>query len=379
MSGRLAWGFNRKREEAAPAEPPPSPPPVQEPPGAATPQARAALELSQELLRGMEYFILSTPDLDIPGFMERLRRTAARLTPGVASEEVEVHRIWAAESLPAFGQLQRRYLSEREDELWRLLALYQEQQKGEGAANKQFHEQLRGVHERMGRLARLDDLRQVRERMEAEVQRATSLLEEKARMDRERSDSLAVKVRQLEAALGQARDEATRDPLTGVFHRGAFESRLETTLASTDGCALAMMDVDNFKEINDTLGHLVGDQILRTAVQLLGRVSRPGDVIGRYGGDEFCLLAPATPADRLAERFNRVVAQQTLRFEFEQRLCAVRLSFSVGVAGAGPGDTARSLIQRADEALLEAKRRGKGQARLADAPRHPRPTVPAAS
>src|SRR5579864_793844 len=83
-------------------------------------RAKAALELSQELLHGIEQFVLSTPDLDAPRFLERLRRMAAELTPQATPEVVDGHRKWAVDALPSFGQLQRRYLSEREEELWRL-------------------------------------------------------------------------------------------------------------------------------------------------------------------------------------------------------------------------------------------------------------------
>jgi len=331
-------------------------------------QAAAALELAQELLRGVEHFVLSTPDLDTPGFLDRLRRTAAGLRLGVGSESLEGQRRWAAESLSAFGQLQRRYLSERESELWRLLNLYQDHQKVDNAANKQFHEALRGTHERMGNIVRLDDLRQVRERLESEIERATTLMEQKVKADEDRSSGLAAQVMQLEAALVAARHEAMRDAMTGVYHRGGFQSQLDSLLQSPTTCSLAMIDVDNFKGINDSLGHLVGDHILRTAVQLLGKIARPGDVLGRFGGDEFCLLAPGTPANRLADRFESVVTARTLNLKFDERLVAIKLSFSVGVAASVPGDTSESLMQRADGALYEAKRAGKARVQTAAAP-----------
>ena len=331
-------------------------------------QALAAMELAQELLRGVEHFVLSTPDLDTPGFLERLRRTAANLRPGIRTEELDMQRRWAAESLSAFGQLQRRYLSERESELWRLLNLYQDHQKVDHAANKQFHEAIRGTHERIGNIVRLDDLRQVRERLEAEINRASALLEQKAQADEDRAASLTAQVMQLEAALVAARHEAMRDAMTGVYHRGGFHTQLEAALQSPVPCALAMIDVDNFKGINDTLGHLVGDHVLKTAVQLLGKIARPGDVIGRFGGDEFCLLAPGTPAQRLAERFDSLTSPRTLNLKFDGRLCSARLSFSVGVAGSVPGDTVESIIQRAGEALYEAKRAGKARTCTAATP-----------
>lgn len=331
-------------------------------------QAVAAMELSQELLRGVEHFVLSTPDLDTPGFLERLRRTAANLRPGIDTEELEGQRRWAAESLSAFGQLQRRYLSERESELWRLLNLYQDHQKVDHAANKQFHEAIRGTHERIGSIVRLDDLRQVRERLESEIQRAATLLEQKSQADEDRAAGLSAQVMQLEAALVAARHEAMRDAMTGVYHRGGFHTQLEAALQSPIPCSLAMIDVDNFKGINDTLGHLVGDHILKTAVQLLGKIARPGDVLGRFGGDEFCLLAPGTPANRLADRFESVTGARTLNMKFDGRVCSARLSFSVGVAGSTPGDTIESITQRADDALYDAKRAGKARTCTARSP-----------
>lgn len=369
-------GLGRKQAQepsaapVAPAFAPPLRPPGTAGPsgasadGAAPQQTRAALELAQELLRGLEHFVLSTPDLDAPNFLDRLRRIAAQLTMAAQAADLEGHRQWAADSLSAFGQLQRRYLSEREDELWRLLTVYQDHLKVEGAANSQFNESLEGVHERMGNVVRLDDLRQVRERLEGEIQRAGVILEQKSKADDERAALLSRQVEQLEAQLVAARHEADRDPLTGVYHRGGFEAQLAAALESPTPAALAMIDLDNFKGVNDTLGHLVGDHILQIAVQILGKIARPGDVIGRYGGDEFCVLSPGTAPQRLADRFNSGLLRQDINFHFEDRICSVRFSMSVGVAGSVPGDTLESLFQRADQALLETKRMGKGRARV---------------
>ncbi|MGV3722584.1 MAG: GGDEF domain-containing protein [Actinomycetota bacterium] len=378
MRHRLFQAFGRKPSNGvgegsdSPA-PTPTPAPVEvsggpRPTVQNSDQALAAMELSQELLRGVEHFVLSTPALDTPGFLERLRRTAAKLCPGINTEELEGQRRWAAESLSAFGQLQRRYLSERESELWRLLNLYQDHQKVDHAANKQFHEAIRGTHERIGNIVRLDDLRQVRERLESEINRAANLLEQKSQADEDRAAGLSAQVMQLEAALVAARHEAMRDAMTGVYHRGGFHTQLEAALKSPIPCSLAMIDVDNFKGINDTLGHLVGDHILKTAVQLLGKIARPGDVLGRFGGDEFCLLAPGTPANRLADRFESVTGSRTLNMKFDGRLCSAKLSFSVGVAGSITGDTIESITQRADDALYEAKRSGKARTCTARSP-----------
>jgi diguanylate cyclase (GGDEF)-like protein len=330
------------------------------------PRLRATIDLARELIAGVEHFVITTPDLDTPGFLRRLRTISSALERGNNDEELETHRIWSSQALSAFGQVQRRYLYERENELWRLLGLYQEGQKSDGNANRHFNEAIRGVHDRIGSVTRLDDLRQVRERLESELQRANHLIAEKERSDQERANALASQVKDLEEALVRAKDEAQRDPLTGIFHRGGFEAQLEALLASPGKCALAMIDVDNFKEINDTLGHLLGDQILQTVVQWLAQAARPGEVIGRYGGDEFCFLAPGALPERLADRLTPVAQPRNMQFRLEERHCAVRLSLSIGVAPVVAGDTRETLVERADAALYAAKRAGKGRAVIAD-------------
>lgn len=331
-----------------------------------SPQAAAALELSQTILRGVEHFVISTPDLDTPGFLDRLRRVGADLDGMAEPEAIRSHSEWAAESLAAFGQLQRRYLSEREEELWRLMGVYQEQRKLDGVANLEFARSLRDVHQSLNRVVRLNDLRLVREKLESELERAARLIDDKERADEERSAGLNSRVAQLEAALSRARQESRMDPLTCIYHRGAFYAELRSMLEGPTPCSLAMVDVDNFKNINDTLGHLVGDDILRLAVQFLVKVARPGDVIARYGGDEFCLLAQNVPPRRLADRFAQMVGQRLINFKSNDHLYQVRLSFSVGIASAGPGQVPEDLIRRADRALYEAKGAGRACVRVSE-------------
>jgi diguanylate cyclase (GGDEF)-like protein/PAS domain S-box-containing protein len=161
---------------------------------------------------------------------------------------------------------------------------------------------------------------------------------------------------------------ATHDQLTGLPNRGLVLDRLTEVLAAAEKSkrrvAVLFCDVDHFKEINDTLGHAAGDQLLTEIGRNLASTARHRDIVGRFGGDEFVLVAYPMPnqakATALAERVMR-----TVRRPFE--LCGepVVASLSIGVALSGPDDTADSILAAADQALYTAKAGGRGQWQLA--------------
>ena len=157
---------------------------------------------------------------------------------------------------------------------------------------------------------------------------------------------------------------ATVDGLTGLFNRRYFETRLEEEIQrqrrQLDELALLMVDLDNFKDLNDTHGHLVGDRVLREVAEILRRAVRIFDVCARYGGEEFVILMPGANAPiavRIAERIRRQVEQH---FASGLRSGApVPLTVSVGVSTAGATTSRETLIAQADSALLWAKTSGK--------------------
>lgn len=162
---------------------------------------------------------------------------------------------------------------------------------------------------------------------------------------------------------------ATVDALTGLFNRRYFETRLEQELQrqrrQMDDLSLLLLDLDNFKELNDTQGHLVGDTALKEVAEILRRAVRIFDVCARYGGEEFVILMPgagASTALRIAERIRRQVEQH-----FVTGLRSgvpVPLTVSIGVSTASPDVTRDALVTRADTALLRAKATGKNQVNL---------------
>ncbi|HET9453539.1 MAG TPA: GGDEF domain-containing protein [Gemmatimonadaceae bacterium] len=158
------------------------------------------------------------------------------------------------------------------------------------------------------------------------------------------------------------------DPLTGCLNRRGFEQAIERELgrASRSGghVALLALDIDYFKQINDSYGHLAGDDVLRQLGGMLFALVRAGDLVARSGGDEFFILCPdATPegAAQLATR----LCDKVRTHDFDGQGTPIELTVSVGIASVDlpeDGDMARQLQRRADRALYEAKRAGRNRA-----------------
>jgi diguanylate cyclase (GGDEF)-like protein len=196
---------------------------------------------------------------------------------------------------------------------------------------------------------------------------------------------LQILASQAGAALTNAElyEKATVDTLTRVYVRRHFMQQLDEAVANASygetrpPLALVLIDIDHFKSVNDVHGHLAGDAVLRSFGRLLKQAVRAGMVCGRYGGEEFCVLCPgldAQVAARLAERLRAAVAAQEFRITGG---LALRRTASFGVAQLLPGEGSKSLIERADRALYEAKSEGRDRVVIAtDRPpsgRHPSP------
>jgi diguanylate cyclase (GGDEF)-like protein len=164
------------------------------------------------------------------------------------------------------------------------------------------------------------------------------------------------------------RRQASTDWLTGLFNRQAFITLLEERLPRGDTHML-FVDLDGFKAVNDTEGHMAGDRLLREVADALRAELRPGDIAARFGGDEFAVLPAVRDlegtkalAARLVKRIGRLPAQH-----------GTRIGASIGIAD-GFHDSAESLIRRADLAMYQAKASG-GGCFVVFAERHHRPTT----
>lgn len=154
--------------------------------------------------------------------------------------------------------------------------------------------------------------------------------------------------------------ESVTDPLTKVFNRRHFDEVAQQKSQNTEPLAVILLDLDHFKNVNDSYGHTVGDEVLRIAATRLSSALRPTDTLARYGGEEFVVLlskASLSIAEQVARRLHSSLSEQS----FHTSAGSLRVTASFGVAAYQPGTPFEQALEAADRALYEAKRSGRNR------------------
>ncbi len=171
----------------------------------------------------------------------------------------------------------------------------------------------------------------------------------------------------LRRELDQVRREASTDPLTGLMNRKGFQAAVDDIMEDVELSAgplsLIMVDIDFFKRVNDTYGHLLGDKVIKVVAQTILRCIKGGDSAGRFGGEEFAVLLPSTPLSGalvVAEHIRSAVERGRIRRNDTNETIG-QVTVSAGVAVYRSGETQEELIDRADAALYAAKQSGRNR------------------
>lgn len=265
-------------------------------------------------------------------------------------------------------QAEAREQTVRAQELMRqTLATFLERLAQTAASTGQYHAKFEACAQALERAESLADMAPV---VQEAIQTARAFAADTQRVVdeltdlRDRADRAEAEVQRLRRELDQMAELVTHDLLTGVLNRKGLQSALdrETRRAERTGTrvCIALLDVDDFKRLNDTLGHLAGDAALKHLADVARRSLRPQDTIGRYGGEEFIIVLPDTTPEEacgVVQRLQRDLSAH-LFLQGEQQ---VLITFSAGVTELRRDEPVEAAIARADAAMYKAKRAGKNR------------------
>ncbi len=234
-------------------------------------------------------------------------------------------------------------------------------------ATSDYHDKIENCAEKISATKDISELESVL----SEVMRETRNIQinaqrsrDELRVTQQQVQESEARIRELENELAATSDLVRHDQLTGVLNRRGLEeifgkemaraSRHETTLC------VALLDIDNFKKLNDSLGHDAGDEALIHLARVCRDTLRPQDTVARYGGEEFIILLPDTSLDEASIALTRLQRELTKKF-FLHGNDKVLITFSAGVTPLRMDDNQASAIKRADEAMYNAKQTGKNR------------------
>jgi diguanylate cyclase len=235
-----------------------------------------------------------------------------------------------------------------------------------------FHEKIGGYSEKISQAKDISELNQILD----DVLKETRLVQNEALMARDKMvtaqqevQDAEARIHALEAKLQHMSELVREDQLTGSLNRRGLDDIFERETARADRrgtpLCIAVLDLDDFKKLNDSLGHIAGDNALKHLVKVVKETLRSMDVIARFGGEEFLILLPETAIEAAVATMTRLQRELTRHF-FMHDNEKVLITFSAGIALRRPHEGQTELVQRADAAMYQAKRTGKNRVVVAE-------------
>lgn len=268
--------------------------------------------------------------------------------------------------IASFIDDQKGYLNEREEELRNIIDLLTRAMVSVDSENDAYHHKIMQQSEKMEQITRLDDIRKIKSALEKEVETLRATVRTKQFDEQARIHNLSSKVKTLSEELELVKRESLRDGLTGIYNRRAFDDYLQSlsdrNLLYGHDFAVLILDIDDFKAVNDTYGHPVGDRVLLAMANTCGKMVRSDDFLARYGGEEFVIVLPKASrrnALKKAKQICKTIYKTRYTLDENDDRPPLVLSVSIGVTAFKKGDVAATVLARADQALYIAKHAGK--------------------
>lgn len=326
------------------------------------------VEIRESLLKLLHMIIENIGDLGIDDawFKGQIDGLLAAVAPPLTLRHLDEMERRLRDVMEKQAQARLRSL-EAQQEMREMLAAFIERLGSINQSSEAFQARIENSARQIEAVKRIEDLAPLL----AEVVSATHSMAEETAGSREQLRALQERVLATEAELVQLHREldnasllARHDPLTEALNRKGLDEALEREIGAVrrlnTPLSLSMLDIDNFKRLNDQLGHEAGDKALIHLVNLARRCMRPSDTLARYGGEEFVILMPDTTQAQGIEAMTRLQRELTKAF-FLADGQKVLITFSAGVAELREGENGHDAVCRADKAMYLAKRAGKNR------------------
>ena len=320
------------------------------------------------LLQFIKDFSLDIKELKSETFLKDIDKLAAQFNQEEKLKKTESSFLKHKKRIGRFIDRQKRYLAEREKELKDIIDLLARAMVTLDTDNQQYNQKIYEQSEKIEQITRLDDIKKVKQALINEIENIQKTVREKQDRDSKQLKILSKQVSTLNLELKKAKADSVTDGLTGIYNRKAFDrfinDRVRQNTAAGNASAILMVDIDNFKEVNDAYGHPIGDRVLLAVAQKCQSLIRYEDFIARYGGEEFVIVLPYASlrnAIKKAKLICKAISDTRYSLEDVKAGQILSITVSIGVSIFQTGDTDKTLIGRADQALYIAKRTGKNR------------------
>ena len=279
---------------------------------------------------------------------------SGKVTPAVIAEtEKKVE-----EQLDEWGGRSAEYFKAKANEVKELLIVLARTAQSVGERDQRYTSQFNEFTKRLHTIANLEDLTQIRTSIVKGANELKTCVDRMAQDNQASVAQLRAEVSNYETKLKAAEELALKDDLTGLANRRSVEERIEWRITHKQAFCVMILDLNQFKPINDNYGHITGDSLLKQFAQELRGNLRSSDIAGRWGGDEFIVVLDCdiSGSGKQVERMRKwVFGEYTLQGGPGSQPVKIAVDASIGVAQWKEGETLQQLVQRADAAMYREK------------------------
>ncbi len=326
------------------------------------------IELVRAMLTLLQQYRWEIEEIRSGQFLEDLEGWKQGLSSIVNPRGLGNYRLNVYEKSSDYLKIEKNYLVEREAELKNMVTLLSEAVSTVVSDNGTYHQEVLKRALGLSQISQLEDIRKIRTLLAREVEQLKEVVKQKQNQDRLHQEELSKHVEALQSRLQSAVNRSLKDPLTGLYNRQGWDQEMINACHAASVTkvpfALALLDIDDFKQVNDKYGHQVGDLILAKVAKEFRESFRSEDYLSRYGGDEFGFILKTPSLDKAQKRLERLckdLSKPTYQCLIDKTEFYLRISLSCGVGIYREDDTPESLVRRADQSLYLAKQTGKNR------------------